>query len=122
MQCKDIAFLRNHPTLKRLSYQKMTEPVDDFWKTYDARQMKAALKRATPKTQETPASSPAAKAAEKPAAATPQKPAEKAPEKTVVKEPEKPAGKVPERQPEGKQPEKPAEQHATDAAVKKAEN
>lgn len=111
LQCKDIAFLRNHPSLKRLSYLKMTEPVEDFWKAYDTRQMKTPPKRATPKAPETPASSPAAKAAEKPAAATPQKPADKAPEKTEAKEPEKPAGKA---------PEKPAER-SSDAAVKKAE-
>ena len=112
MQCKDIAFLRNHPTLKRLSYLKMTEPVEDFWKAYDARQMKAALKRATPKTPETPASQPAAKAPEKPAAAAPQRPADKAPDKTEAKAPEKPEVQTLEKQPEGKQPEKPAEQPA----------
>jgi hypothetical protein len=33
--CKDIDFLRNHPTLKRLSYKKLTEPAADFWKAYD---------------------------------------------------------------------------------------
>ena len=42
MQIKDIAFLRNHRGIKRISYLKMTEPAEDFWKTYDARQ--AALK------------------------------------------------------------------------------
>ena len=104
---KDIAFLRNHPTLKRLSYQKMTEPAEDFWKAYDARQ-KATPKRAMQKAPETPAAQPAVKAVEKPTAATPPKPADKAPEK--------PAEKA-----EGKSPEKPAEQPA-EAAAKKAES
>jgi len=34
-QCKDIDFLRDHPTLKRLSYQKLTEPAYEFWSTFD---------------------------------------------------------------------------------------
>jgi len=38
LQCKDIAFLRSHPGIKRISYQKMTEPAADFWAAYDARQ------------------------------------------------------------------------------------
>jgi serine/threonine protein kinase len=38
LQCKDIDFLRNHAGIKRLSYQKMTEPAEEFWKAYDARQ------------------------------------------------------------------------------------
>lgn len=35
-QCKDIEFLRNHPTLRRLSYKKLTEPAPEFWKAFDA--------------------------------------------------------------------------------------
>lgn len=34
--CKDIDFLRNHPTLRRLSYKKLTEPAPEFWKAFDA--------------------------------------------------------------------------------------
>lgn len=34
--CKDIDFLRNHPTLRRLSYKKLTEPAPEFWKALDA--------------------------------------------------------------------------------------
>jgi hypothetical protein len=33
--CKDIAFLREHPGLKRLSYKKMTQPVSEFWQEFD---------------------------------------------------------------------------------------
>ncbi|HET6410332.1 MAG TPA: protein kinase [Chthoniobacteraceae bacterium] len=35
-QCKDIEFLRNHPTLRRISYKKLTEPAGEFWKAFDA--------------------------------------------------------------------------------------
>jgi Leucine-rich repeat (LRR) protein len=35
-QCKDIAFLREHPTLKRLSYKKLTQPAYEFWQEFDA--------------------------------------------------------------------------------------
>jgi len=34
-QCKDLDFLRTHPGIKRLSYKKMTESAEDFWKTFD---------------------------------------------------------------------------------------
>jgi serine/threonine protein kinase/Flp pilus assembly protein TadD len=34
--CKDIEFLRNHPTLRRLSYKKLTEPAPEFWNAFDA--------------------------------------------------------------------------------------
>jgi serine/threonine protein kinase len=34
-QCKDIEFLRNHPTLRRISYKKLTEPAPEFWKAFD---------------------------------------------------------------------------------------
>jgi serine/threonine protein kinase len=33
---KDVAFLRAHPTIKRLSYKKLTQPVYEFWQQYDA--------------------------------------------------------------------------------------
>lgn len=36
-QCKDIDFLREHPTLRRLSYKKLTEPVYEFWRDFDKR-------------------------------------------------------------------------------------
>jgi serine/threonine protein kinase len=36
-QCKDIEFLRKHPGIKRLSYLKMTQPAEEFWKEYDAK-------------------------------------------------------------------------------------
>jgi hypothetical protein len=35
-QMVDIAWLRNHPTIKRLSYRKMTQPVEEFWAEWDA--------------------------------------------------------------------------------------
>jgi len=35
-QCKDIEFLRDHPTLKRLSYKKLTETTTAFWAAFDA--------------------------------------------------------------------------------------
>lgn len=34
--CKEIAFLRDHPTLKRLSYKKLTQPAAEFWQELDA--------------------------------------------------------------------------------------
>jgi serine/threonine protein kinase len=34
-QCKDIDFLREHPSLRRLSYKKLTEPVYEFWQIFD---------------------------------------------------------------------------------------
>lgn len=117
LQCKDIAFLRSHPTLKRLSYLKMTEPVDEFWKAYDAR-LKATPKRATPKAPATPAGQPADKAAAKPADQPSQKPADKAPEKPEGQPPEK-AAKSPEKP--AKASEKPTEPPA-DPAAKKAGN
>jgi serine/threonine protein kinase len=30
-QCKDVALLRDHPTLKRISYKKLTQPAYEFW-------------------------------------------------------------------------------------------
>ncbi|MHA3770043.1 protein kinase domain-containing protein [Verrucomicrobiota bacterium sgz303538] len=36
-QCKDIEFLRNHPSLKRLSYKKLTQPEYEFWEEFDAK-------------------------------------------------------------------------------------
>jgi hypothetical protein len=41
LQCKDIAFLRAHPGIKRISYKKMTESAQDFWKSFDQAQKKA---------------------------------------------------------------------------------
>jgi serine/threonine protein kinase/predicted negative regulator of RcsB-dependent stress response len=37
-QCKNIEFLRTHPTLKRLSYKKLTETTDAFWAAFDSAQ------------------------------------------------------------------------------------
>jgi hypothetical protein len=37
-QCKEIEFLRTHPTLKRLSYKKLTETSDAFWAAFDSGQ------------------------------------------------------------------------------------
>jgi len=34
-QCKEVAFLRGHPTLKRLSYKKITQPAYEFWEEFD---------------------------------------------------------------------------------------
>jgi serine/threonine protein kinase len=36
-QCKDIGYLRDHPSLRRLSYEKMTQPVYEFWQQFDAK-------------------------------------------------------------------------------------
>jgi tetratricopeptide (TPR) repeat protein len=76
LQIKDISFLRHHPGIKRLSYVKMTEPAEEFWKVYDARQARITPK---PPAEEAPAKSegkatPAASgkpAASEKAAATP---------------------------------------------------
>ena len=35
MQCKDVEFLRNHPGIKRISYKKITQPAEEFWKELD---------------------------------------------------------------------------------------
>lgn len=34
-QCKDIDFLRDIPSLRRLSYKKMTQPVYEFWQEFE---------------------------------------------------------------------------------------
>ena len=65
MQIKDIAFLRNHRGIKRISYLKMTESAEDFWKAYDARP--AAPKSAPKETPENPADKPAESTEKKPA-------------------------------------------------------
>ena len=36
LQCRDIEFLRHHPSVKRLSYKKLTQTTEDFWKEFDA--------------------------------------------------------------------------------------
>ncbi|MGB8169573.1 MAG: protein kinase [Chthoniobacteraceae bacterium] len=36
LHLKDIEFLRGHPAIKRLSYKKLTQPAEEFWKEYDA--------------------------------------------------------------------------------------
>jgi serine/threonine protein kinase len=45
LQCKDIEFLRHHPGIKRLSYKKMTEPAEEFWKEFDANKAAAAQRQ-----------------------------------------------------------------------------
>ena len=40
-QCEDIAFLRDHPSIKRISYKRMTQSAADFWKEFDARKTPA---------------------------------------------------------------------------------
>ena len=35
--CKDLAFLRQHPTLKRMSYKKFTQTAAEFWEELDAK-------------------------------------------------------------------------------------
>lgn len=47
-QVKDIGFLRGHPGIKRLSYKKLTESAEDFWKAYDAARTNASGAAATP--------------------------------------------------------------------------
>jgi hypothetical protein len=44
LQCKDIEFLRHHPSIKRLSYKKLTEPVEEFWREYDAKKTASAAR------------------------------------------------------------------------------
>jgi len=41
LHIKDIEFLRGHPGIKRLSYQKMTQSAEDFWKEFDAKKASA---------------------------------------------------------------------------------
>ena len=36
LQCKDIGYLRDHPGIKRISYKKLTQSVEQFWKEFDA--------------------------------------------------------------------------------------
>lgn len=36
-QCKKIEYLRDHPSIKRLSYKKLTQPAYEFWEEFDAR-------------------------------------------------------------------------------------
>ena len=40
--CKDIEFLRTHPSLRRLSYKKITQPMYEFWQEFDATKEAAA--------------------------------------------------------------------------------
>lgn len=107
LQCKDVAFLRNHPSIKRLSYLKMTQPVEDFWKEFDARAAGKSTPRQTakppmPKAEATPADKAtmeksAEKMPAKPADKTGEKPTDKAPEKPVEKPAEKASDKLPEK-------------------------
>jgi serine/threonine protein kinase len=68
LQCKDIAFLRKHSGIKRISYVKMTQSADDFWKEFDARRAtEEAGKKAPDKSSEKPAERTPASADKKPA-------------------------------------------------------
>jgi serine/threonine protein kinase len=71
MQCKDVAFLRSHRGIKRLSYVKITESAEDFWKVYDARQAAKSTPKQTPDAAAETGSEP-----DKPAAALTAKPPE----------------------------------------------
>jgi hypothetical protein len=35
---KDFLFLRDHPSIKRLSFHRLTQPAAEFWKDWDAKQ------------------------------------------------------------------------------------
>jgi hypothetical protein len=68
MHATDIEFLRQHPGIKRISYKKLTQPAEEFWKEFDAAKAAAAAK---------PAATPVPDAAAP--AATPPAPAPKTP-------------------------------------------
>jgi serine/threonine protein kinase len=38
-QCTEIEYLRGHPSLRRLSYKKLTQSVAEFWKEFDTRKV-----------------------------------------------------------------------------------
>ncbi len=52
--CKDIEFLRNHPSIKRLSYTRLTQPVYEFWEQWDAKRPPPAEATASEKLQTPP--------------------------------------------------------------------
>jgi hypothetical protein len=52
--CKDIEFLRNHPSIKRLSYKWLTQPVYEFWEQRDAKRPPPAEATASEKLQTPP--------------------------------------------------------------------
>ena len=39
---QDIAFLRDHPGIEHLSFTRLTQTAEDFWKQWDAKQTPAA--------------------------------------------------------------------------------
>lgn len=43
-QCKDVGFLRELPALTHLSYKKLTDPAEDFWKQFDSKAPEPARK------------------------------------------------------------------------------
>jgi len=45
LQCKDIEFLRHHPGIKRLSYKRLTQTAEDFWREFDANRAAAAQRQ-----------------------------------------------------------------------------
>jgi len=47
MQFKDIEFLRHHPGIKRLSYHRLTQTSEDFWKEFDANKAASAQRQKT---------------------------------------------------------------------------
>jgi hypothetical protein len=36
-QCKEVGFLREHPSLKRISYKKTTQTAPEFWQEFAKR-------------------------------------------------------------------------------------
>jgi len=48
MQCKEIEFLRGHAGIKRISFRKLTQPVGEFWREYDANRAAKAMPAGPP--------------------------------------------------------------------------
>jgi len=48
MQCKEIEFLRGHAGIKRISFRKLTQPVGEFWREYDANRAAKAIPAGPP--------------------------------------------------------------------------
>jgi serine/threonine protein kinase len=79
LQAKDIEFLRAHPGIKRISYKKMTESAEDFWKAYDEAKLRPPPPGPAPRQARTPKAGAAAAAAtpraDQPATPAPGQPA-----------------------------------------------
>jgi serine/threonine protein kinase len=63
-QCKKIDYLRDHPTIKRISYKRLTQPAYEFWDEFDAK--KGNPKPAAPAANPAPAPTLETPAAPKP--------------------------------------------------------